>query len=471
MNKTPYLTAPVKSTSMPKGIPFILANELAERFSFYGMRCILTIFMTTYLVNSSGVLDTMGEDHAKSYFHLFVTAVYFTPLLGAIIADSFFGKYNVILWLSIVYCFGHLALALDDTRVGLLIGLSLIAIGSGGIKPCVSANVGDQFGKTNKHLIEKVYAWFYFSINVGSMISTLMMPWTLENYGPNYAFGVPGVFMALATLFFWMGRRKFAHIPPTGTGFVKEAFSVDGLKSIGKLLIIYVFVAPFWALYDQTGSSWVLQARDMNLDWMGFTWLPSQIQAVNPFLILVFIPLSTYIIYPAINKVFPLTPLRKIGIGMFMMVIGFLIPAWIASQIELGLKPSIAWQLLAYVVITMAEIFVSITCLEFSYTQAPKKMKSFIMSFYLMSISLGNAFTSAVNYFIENEDGTSKLEGADYFLFFTGVMLVASIIYVFVTRFYQEKTYIQDEEGTKSQKLPEKKEPEYFQDQPHKKKS
>ena len=123
------------------------------------------------------------------------------------------GKYRTILWLSIVYCAGHLVLAMDETRNGLFWGLALIAVGSGGIKPCVSAHVGDQFSKSNAQLLERVFGWFYFSINLGAFTSTLLTPFLLESYGPTYAFGVPGVLMAIATLLFWMGRNKFVHIP------------------------------------------------------------------------------------------------------------------------------------------------------------------------------------------------------------------------------------------------------------------
>ena len=175
-----YRNAPLASKRMPDGIPYIIANEAAERFSFYGMRAILTIYMTTYLLNSEGTLDVMSENQAKTYFHLFVFAVYFFPIVGALLADKFWGKFKTIILLSIIYCMGHFALALDETRVGLLIGLILIAIGSGGIKPCVSANVGDQFGETNGHLISKAFGWFYFAINLGAFSSTLLTPLLLE---------------------------------------------------------------------------------------------------------------------------------------------------------------------------------------------------------------------------------------------------------------------------------------------------
>ena len=165
MAKHQYATTPPNISTMPPGVPYIIGNEAAERFSFYGMRSILIVFMTQYIVTSSGVADHMGDAEAREKFHWFVSAVYFLPIFGAILAEGFIGKYQTILWLSIVYCFGHFALALNDTRFGLLLGLGLISIGSGGIKPCVSANVGDQFGASNKHLLSKIFGWFYFSIN------------------------------------------------------------------------------------------------------------------------------------------------------------------------------------------------------------------------------------------------------------------------------------------------------------------
>ncbi|MEC9465304.1 MAG: POT family MFS transporter, partial [Myxococcota bacterium] len=439
-------SAPVSSTEMPKGIPYIVTNEAAERFSFYGMKAILVIFMTKYMMDSSGAADHMTAEEAQGYYHLFTSAVYFFPIIGALIADALFGKYRTILALSVVYCLGHLALALDETRMGLMVGLALIAIGSGGIKPCVSAHVGDQFGKKNQHLLEPVFRYFYFAINFGAFASSLLTPLLLAEYGPHLAFGVPGVLMLVATILFWMGRNTFIHIPAGGMDFVRETFSAEGLSSVAKLSIIFAFVAMFWALFDQTGSAWVLQADRMDRNFMGIDWLPSQIQAINPIMIMAFIPIFGLVVYPAINKIFPLTPLRKISIGFFLTVPSFLIPGWIEMQLDAGVQVNIVWQLLSYVIITAAEVFVSITCLEFAYTQAPKKMKSLVMACFLLSVSLGNIFTSAVNFFIQNEDGTSKLSGSEYYFFFAAAMLFTAILFVPVAMWYKEKTYIQDED-------------------------
>ncbi|MDB6021058.1 MAG: TGF-beta receptor type extracellular region [Pedosphaera sp.] len=441
-----YLTTPVPTTRMPPGIPYIIGNEAAERFSFYGMRAILVVFMTQYLMGADGKLAPMNPPQAREYFHLFVASAYIFPLLGAVIADVWLGKYLTILSLSIVYCLGHLALALNDTRLGLAIGLGLIAIGSGGIKPCVSSNVGDQFGARNQHLLPKVFSWFYFSVNFGAAFAALMIPILLDKFGPHVAFGTPGLLMLLATWIFWFGRKKFVHVPPSGSEFGREAFSRQGLKSIASLIVIFLFIAVFWSLYDQSSSAWVQQADKMDLRIFWHTWLPAQIQAVNPILILFYIPLFTYVVYPLINRVFPLTPLRKISIGFFLAAVSFLVPAWIETQINAGLRPNIGWQFLAYSFLMGAEILVSITGLEFSYTQAPKAMKSMMMSFFLAAVSVGNLFTAAVNLFIQNPDGTSKLAGASYYLFFAGLMFLAAIAFIPIAMRYRGRTVLPDEQ-------------------------
>ena len=440
-----YLTTPLNTTRVPPGIPFIVGNEAAERFSYYGMRSILVVFMTKYMLDRSGQLDTMTPEQAKSAYHFFTMGVYLLPFFGAVLADAFLGKYKTILLLSLVYCAGHFTLALDTTRFGLAIGLTLIAIGSGGIKPCVSATVGDQFGPSNQHLLSRAFGWFYFSINFGSAFSTMLIPWLLDRHGPHVAFGIPGLFMLLATWIFWLGRHRYVHVPPAGMDFVRDVFvGAAGLKTILKLSSIYVFVAVFWSLWDQTASAWVLQAEKMDLQFLGRQWLPSQIQTANPVFTLTLIPLFSYVIYPAIDRVFPLTPLRKIGLGLFVTVPSFLIPTWLESQIASGLRPNIGWHFLAYALITAAEVMVSVTALEFAYTQAPKRMKSLIMSLYLGAISMGNAFTALFNVFIQNKDGTSKLTGVQYYLFFDAFMLVTAIVFIFVALRYRGQTHVHE---------------------------
>ncbi len=413
-----YETKPSDRAGMPPGVPHIIGNEAAERFSFYGMKGILVVFMSQYLHlmgETPGV--AMEQTTVSSHYHLFNFWVYITPLLGALISDFFFGKYRTIITLSLVYVVGHGALALmgwtGDAKTWLFVGLALIAIGSGGIKPCVSAHVGDQFGANNAHLLPKIFNWFYFSINLGAMISILLTPWLLEWYGPHWAFGIPGVLMALATFIFWLGRKRFVHIPAGGMQTARELISPTGLTSIARILPLFLFVAVFWALFDQTGSTWIFQSQDMDRRFLGQEWLPSQIQSVNSLFVLTLIPLFTYLVYPAISRVWPLTPLRKIGIGLFIMALAFVLVAFVQVRIDSGGRPNIGWQLVAYLFLTISEVMVSIVALEFAYTQAPKTMKSIVMSLFLAAVALGNLFTAGVNAFIKIEtpyDKVSKLE-------------------------------------------------------------
>ena len=442
MAQRKYLAAPLPTEKMPAGMPYIFINEAAERFAFYGMTSILVVFMTSFLRGPGGALS---DEQATEWFHWFNSAVYFLPFAGALISDIWLAKYRTIIYFSVVYCVGFVAMTVDDTRLGLVLGLVLTAIGSGIIKPCVAANVGDQFGTRNKHLLSKFYGWFYFAINLGAAVSMFLCPWLLHRFSAFAGFGVPAVLMIVSTITYWAGRRKFVHVPAAGSRFVRETFSAEGLRVVGRLSIIYVFIIMFWALYNQSQSAWVLQARNMNLRWLWINWLPEWPQAINSVLVMIMIPLFSYAVYPVLTRAFPLSPLRKIAIGLFVTALSFVVSAWIEMRIAAGFKPSLGWQGLAYVFLTAAEIMVSITALEFSYTQAPKEMKSLIQAVFLLSISLGNAFTAVVNWFIRNEDGTSKLSGPGYYWFFVIAMLVTSIFFIPVARWYRPRDYIQDE--------------------------
>jgi POT family proton-dependent oligopeptide transporter len=413
-----YRTSPADLEGMPPGVPHIIGNEAAERFSFYGMKAVLAVFMVHYLHLMDGRgPGAMNEAEATARVHLFNGAVYLTPLLGALLADVFLGKYRTIILLSLVYCAGHAALAcmgmFGNSPWWLMAGLGLIALGSGGIKPCVSAHVGDQFGSRNAHLLPRIFNWFYFSINVGAFVSMLLTPWLLEWHGPHWAFGVPGVLMAIATLVFWLGRKRFIHVPAAGGAFLREVFAGGGWKVMLKLLPLYLFVAMFWALFDQTGSTWIFQSQDMDRHFLGFEWLPSQVQSLNSVFVLTFIPLFSYGLYPLLGKVWKLTPLRKIGLGLFVMAGSFELVALIQQWIDAGGRPNIAWQILAFALLTVAEVMVSIVALEYAYTQAPRTMKSLIMCFYLGAVALGNFLVAGVNHFIQIPDAASiQLEQA-----------------------------------------------------------
>ena len=463
---------------LPRSIPYIISNEIAERFSFYGLRSIMVTFLALHFYNpaQNPAMDTVANAKANEMAHLFVTLAYFTPLIGGILADWFFGKYKVILWVSIIYTFGHFLLSVSISNISLFTtGLMIIACCAGGIKSCVSANLGDQFNKTNEHLISKVYGWFYMSINTGGTLAPLLIPVLYDKFGPGIAFGVPGILMAIATLVFWLGRKQYVRMPATGIkkqNFVTISLyalqklfsrkpgqkvweavaekyskeSIDGIQAVYRILMIFAFTPVFWALWDQNLSEWVLQATKLDLTIYGsFKILPQQVNFINPLFLVLLIPVFTYAIFPAIEKIgIKVTPLRKIGAGLVLVGVCFVIIALLQESIDKGGHPSVWWQILSYIILSASEILVSLTCLEYAYTHAPASMKSTMSALYLLGISLGNYFDSLVNGNIAAGGFFSRYEGAAYYWLFIKILAGFIIIYLLIAKRLPEKRYVND---------------------------
>jgi POT family proton-dependent oligopeptide transporter len=474
--------AVARKPRFPKSVPFIIGNEAAERFSFYGMRSILVTFLVAQFYNPTHnpALTGVAEAKANQVTHLFVTLAYALPFVGGLIADWFTGKYKVILYVSIVYCIGHLFLSMFDTNLDWFqVGLILVAVGAGGIKSCVSANVGDQFDSTNSELLSKVYGWFYFSINAGSMISTVLIPWTYANYGAKWAFGIPGILMGLATVIFFSGRKMYRRVPPAGVNKDNFVFislyalfhigkkqkgqslldvakakhsdeKVEGVKAVYRVMAVFVFALAFWVVWDQNLSEWVLQAakmnRTINLGFYKFDILAGQVQTFNPVFLLILIPLFNYWLYPALDKMgLKTTPLRRLGAGLVLTGLTFVIIAFIQISIDHGGIPSIWWQIFAYVPLSAAEVLVSITGLEYAYTHSPKSMKSTMTAIWFLVVSLGNLFTAAINGNKANHGFLAPyLVGADFYWFFVALISVFTIVFMFVSPRLKERSYITD---------------------------
>ena len=320
----------------PPQIKYIIGNEACERFTYYGLMGILEL----YLVNRMA----LGEAQATQTLHLFGTAVYLLPLLGGWLADRWFGRYWTILSISLVYCLGCGSLALfEGSPAALFLGLALIAIGAGGIKPCVSAFVGDQFGPDQQLLLPRVYGWFYWAINLGSAGGFFILPWVHARAGYRWAFAVPGAAMALATLFFWLGTKYYVRrpaAPPSerlrvapvilyaltrclsrkpGEKFLDPArghFSpqdVQGARTVLGILGVFGSIPMFWALFNQVNSTWVLQGKNMT----AFYWLNGEtMQGAGAVLVMIWVPLLTLWLYPLAERLgWRPTPLRRMSAG------------------------------------------------------------------------------------------------------------------------------------------------------------
>jgi proton-dependent oligopeptide transporter, POT family len=527
---------------MPRQLPFIIANEGCERFSFYGMRNILTTFLGATFFAHLG--KDGGGAAAKDVFHIFVIGVYFFPLLGGWLSDRFFGKYRTILFVSLLYCVGHACLAIfDDQPTGFYVGLGLIAVGSGGIKPLVATFMGDQFDQSNKHLAKFAFGAFYWIVNFGSFFASLIMPRLLRGDGPAHwygwspaavAFGIPGILMAIATLAFWLGRKRYVMVPPAppdpdafsrvirtalrartsstlptarvGTvappangqlGFaiaitglvvagaaligwpllndfggknivialcmalvaglagigigawrqlerargVHSDQAVDGVRSILRIWVIFALVSPFWSLFDQKASTWVFQAGAMHKP----SWFePAMMQALNPALVILLVPLTNGVIFPALRRVGIEVPLlRRMALGIAVAGVSWVIAGAMQVVMDRGTELSIVWQILPYVFLTTGEVLVSATGLEFAYSQAPTSMKGVVMSFWYLAVTIGNLWVLLVDEVFKRHALQRLVVASELSLvafkmfFFAGFAFAAAAVFVAVARSYR----------------------------------
>ncbi len=547
---TQAATAPASGPDapLPRQIPYIIGNEACERFSFYGMRNILVPFLI-----SSVLLAYLPEGDrsgaAKDLFHSFVIGVYFFPLLGGWLSDRYFGKYNTILWFSLIYCAGHACLALfESNATGFYTGLFLIALGSGGIKPLVVTFCGDQFDQSNKHKAKVVFDAFYWIINFGSFFASLLMPLVLRNWGPAWAFGIPGVLMFIATVIFWAGRRKYVNVPPTrgtdpdsflnvvrsallghgvgigtviaglgifgavlmlalwalkyagvalwpapwgfvitfclalgaviaGVGFGASVQldrargshpqgAIDGVRSVLRILIVFALVTPFWSLFDQKASTWVIQGTAMVVPTDAWWWpsfliqapsaLPgteefklqmssaaAQMQSLNPLMVMLLIPFNNLVLYPLLTRMgFRVTALRRMGWGIAIAAASWVVAGVLQLWMDDGHQVSLAWQTLPYLLLTFGEVLVSATALEFAYSQAPMAMKGVIMAFWYLTSTFGGLWVLLTNAGVRDPAVTAWIssqgwsENAFLMFFFAGFAAVAALLFAAYARIY-----------------------------------
>jgi proton-dependent oligopeptide transporter, POT family len=346
-----------------------------------------------------------------------------------------------------------------DNLYGFYCGLALIALGSGGIKPCVSALVGDQFDASRKAQAKTVFAAFYWSINFGSLFASLFIPKILkaEWGGPRLAFGLPGVLMFIATVIFFAGRKLYVDVAPTGPnahsftkvmgtvifggGFANAehkhpAEAIAGARAVLRMLLVFLPIIFFWALFDQKASTWVLQAKAMDRTFVfgetRFVFEPSQMQFINPALVMLLIPLTNGVLYPFLKRVgLEPTYLRRMTAGMFVGVISWLFAGWVQQQMDAGQTMHISWQLGPYVFLTLAEVLVSTTGLEFAYSQAPAEMKGTLMSFWSLTIAAANLGVAQLAKVL-------PFKGAPLFFFWASLALGGAIALGLIARRYVE---------------------------------
>ncbi|GAB0094458.1 peptide transporter family 1-like [Sergentomyia squamirostris] len=493
-----------------KGVIFILLSKFGECFSFFGMKTILVLYIRNKL--------NYSDDVSTKCVHIFLSFVYFFPLIGAIIADSWLGKFKTIFFLSIVHAFGGVIISfgaiptlnLPQEEITIF-GMLLIMVG-GGMRSCMASFGGDQF-KVPKEATALVtfFSDFYFIINAGAFLSNLVTPTLRKNvhcFGQEdcypLAFGVSAILMVVSIVIFSLGRSFYTVAKPTGNMVVlvskciSNAFVtkfkdrrtvarsywleyaepkygrtlVRDVKILLQILVLYLPLPFFWALFHQKSSRWTFQATRMNGTIGSINIKPDQMQVINPLLILAFIPLFNYIIYPVLSKIGIKRPLQKLTIGGILAAVAFMISGCIELKLESldpvapkvgqaeltnlcsqnfteyhetpGNSVHMLWQVPQYVIMTAGEVMFSVTAhffpcgLEFSYSQAPVSMKSVLQACWLLTIAVGNAivvFLTSLKFF----------ESQAIEFFFSAVLMIIDMgIFIFLAMHYKYVKYSED---------------------------
>lgn len=412
----------------PRGFWFIFWGELAERASFYGMKALLVLYM----------IDVLGYTDANSatVASFFTAACYILPIVGGIVADRWLGKFRTIIYFAIPYIFGHIVLGTFNTEIGLYTALALLAGGSGTIKPNISTLMGLMYEKQGKsHLLTQAFSWFYMAINIGAAATTITLPFIRDHYGYAAAFMAPTILMVVALGIFYLGKK---HYPTEKIGREAPARTpeqnAEARRVLWRLSGFFLLIVFFWSIFDQSYSTWTLFARDYMLLETPFGRIPPDaVQGLNPVLIVIMTPLFAWI-WSRTDKdeTHKLSSPRKMLIG-FLLVIFCMVIMTVAGYYAQSSKVSVMWELAAYILVTAAELCISVVGLQLAFEEAPNHMKSLITGVWLFTVFLGDILAG-----IFSRIYTQTTPG-NFFAGMTVMMVLVTLLFWLVGRRFEHR--------------------------------
>ncbi len=383
----------------PAGLSTLFFTEMWERFSYYGMRALLILYMTAAV--TSGGLGWTTERSGHLY-GLYTSSVYLMAIPGGFLADRVLGTRRAVLLGGILIALGHYSLA-----TGLLsffyAGLVLIVLGTGLLKPNISAMVGQLYTEGDARR-DAGFSIYYMGINLGAFVAPLVCGYLGQRIGWHWGFGAAGIGMTLGLIQYVAGRRRLgdaglrveARSPKASAG--AAARSADEGKRIGVIVILFVFATLFWAGFEQAGSSLNLFARDFtNNAVLGLEFPSSWFQSVNPLLIITLAPVFAWL-WVRLGPREPSSP-AKFALGLFFLSAGFWLIA-LAAQVSGGQRVSPMWLLVMYLFHTIGELCLSPVGLSTVTKLAPARLVGLMMGLWFLASSAGNYVSGwAATYF------------------------------------------------------------------------
>ncbi len=451
----------------PKGLYILFFAEMWERFSYYGMRAILSLYMINALL--------YDKAFTSSIYGYYTGLVYLTPLLGGYIADRYWGNRRSIITGGILMAIGQFALTfsgflyhppvdptavassftLNGQQISFLIGLTFLIIGNGFFKPNISTMVGSLYPAEAISKRDSAFTIFYMGINLGALLSPFVAGGLGDTGNPadfKYGFLSAGVGMLLGLIVFIIGKNKYLVTPegePVGKAPKKiDKSSADYKKEepltkiekqrIAVIFILAFFVIFFWAAFEQAGVSLTFFAEEQTnrvVSWLGNYVIPASFfQSVNPIAIIIFAPLFAGIWTRLGSKgKEPSSPL-KMAIGLFLLSMGFLLLVLGAERADTGIKVSPLWLVGAYTLHTFGELSLSPIGLSMVTKLSPARFASLLMGVWFMANAAANWLAGMLSTLYPEPGTTTSLLGfqitglSSFFMIFVVMSLAASLI-------------------------------------------
>ncbi|MGB2272927.1 MAG: peptide MFS transporter, partial [Flavicella sp.] len=380
----------------PIGLYILFLTEMWERFSYYGMRAILVLYL---MAQTSEVNAGLGwsKGDALALYGWYTMLVYVASIPGGIIADRLIGQRKSVLYGGILLCFGHGILAIEEMWA-FYSGLGLIIAGVGMLKPNISTMVGGLY-KQGDIRRDKGFTIFYIGINIGAFLSSLAVGYVGEVHGWHYGFGLAGIGMVLGMIIFFLGKNHLSHVGNyIGNSEVKEEKESANkpLTKVEKdrvivLFISFLLVIIFWGAFEQAGGLMNIYAKEKtNRLLLGWEVPASWFQALNAMFI-IFLGTTVAAIWAKRKLKEKLSSsLFKMILGLIIMGTGFLFMSAAASEFDTTGTSAMFWLVLAYLFHTIGELCISPVALSFITKLAPIKYASIMMGVYFAMTGFGN---------------------------------------------------------------------------------
>ena len=443
----PMGAAPAEIFGHPRGLTFLFTTEMWERFSYYGMRSLLVLYMTKYLLLPEHAGDVRGLLTVKSTLEgifgpldvqplssqiwgLYTGLVYFTPILGGLLADRVLGQRRTVIIGAVLMAIGHFMMAVEQL---FLFALLALILGNGAFKPNISTQVGGLYPPGDPRR-DRAYSIFYVGINVGAFLAPLICGTLGEKVGWHYGFAAAGVGMCIGLSIYLyalpllpqdeLHKARAAHVE-------RKPLDRDQWRSIIALLVLFVPSTLFWATYEQMGNTtilWIDSNVDRSIDLFGWTaQIPTTwFLAFNPFMIFAFTPFVITLWKRQAERRTEPSTITKMALGCFGVTAANLVKAFAAFHAGSG-QASWLWVLGSIAIITVGELYLSPVGLSLVTKVAPARILSMMMGVWLATSFTGGFLAGWLGSF------WSRMEKPHFFLMIAAISALAGVI-IFLCR-------------------------------------